>query len=103
MRGVAHAVGELVGEREGRLPRSLDEAVEPEPGRLAGDERPGDVEVLGDGLLDDDERARRAEALDDPRQLVDHAVAEGDPHRQVRGEAGRRRRHAVARPACSAR
>ena len=93
----ADAFGELVCERERRLPGALDEALEADAARLAGHERPDDVEVLGDGLLDDDQRAPRAERLEDARQLVDDPVAEGDPHRQVRGERGAGRRHAVAR------
>ena len=97
VRRCADALGKLVREREGRLSRPLDEPLEANAGRLAGDERSDDVEVLGDGLFDDDQRATCLEALEDAGQLVDHSVAEGDPDRQVGAERGGERRHTVAR------
>ena len=49
-------------------------------------ERVADVGVLGDRLLDDDERARRPEGGEHSGKLGDHAVAERDLHRQLRVE-----------------
>ena len=83
-----NALGQLVGESEGRLSGALHEALETNAGRLARHERSDDVEVLGDGLFDDDQRAPCLEALEDARELVDDAVSEGDPDRQVRRERG---------------
>jgi len=59
-------------------------------------ERGDDVGMPGDRLLHDGERASRTERPEGGRKLRDHAVAERDPHGQLRTERrDRRRRHDV--------
>ena len=58
---VPHAIRQLVGEREGRLAGPLDDAVEPKSAALGRREGVDHRGVFCDGLLDDDQRGRRAE------------------------------------------
>ena len=88
--------GELVGEGQRRLARPLDDALEADARALRGRERGEHAGVRRDGLLDDDERARRAERLEDAGQLGDDYVAECDLDRELGVERRDGVRHAVA-------
>ena len=69
--------------------------VDPGAALLDGAERRDDLAVLRDGLLDDDESTSRAERRERVGELRDHAIAEGDPDRQLRMERRHRAHGAI--------